>query len=323
MGIVDTIFSYLPAKRKQTPSGWTKFNAVCCPHRGSTPDTRGRGGIIRNAEGCSYHCFNCGYKASYIAGRHLTHKMRQLLSWFGAPDDVITKLSFEALKIESDQTELAAVTIPHFDDKPLPSDAIKLTVDTELEEWMFPAIEYIYSRDMTLDTYDFYVSPKELKDRVIIPYKFENRIVGYTARKVTDGKPKYLSDQTPGYVFNMDAQLQDSEIVIVVEGAMDALSVNGIALLGAEIMEKQALLINRLQKKVIVVPDRDKDGARTVNEAIELGWAVSMPDWDADIKDTNDAMRRYGKLYTLFSIINSAESYELKIRLKAKTWFNL
>lgn len=323
MSIVDTIYTYLPAKRKQTPSGWTKFNAVCCPHNGNTPDTRQRGGIIRNADGVSYHCFNCGFKASYLPGRHLTRKMRNLLSWLGAPDDVITKLSFEALKVEADQNALEAITIPSFEDRALPADAIRLTPTTAFEDWMFPAVEYIYSRGLTLDDYEFYVSEKDLKDRIIIPYKYQGRTVGYTARKLTDGKPKYLSEQTPGYVFNLDPQTWNRKFVIAVEGPMDALSISGVALLGADIMEKQALLINSLQKPVIVVPDRDKDGLRTVEQAIALGWSVSMPEWDQDIKDTNDAMRRYGRLYTLLSIINSTENYELKIRLRAKQWFNL
>lgn len=322
MSIVDTIFSYLPAKRKQTPSGWTKFNAVCCPHNGNTPDTRGRGGIIRNADGVSYHCFNCGFKASYLPGRHLTRKMRSLLSWLGAPDDVINKLAFEAMKVEADQKALEAITIPQFEDRPLPSDAIKLSANIEIQEWMIPAIEYIYSRGLTLDDYDFYVSENELKDRLLIPFKFENRIVGYTGRKLSEGKPKYLSEQTPGYVFNMDSQVWSNKFVIVVEGPMDALSVNGVAILGADIMDKQALLINSLQRPVIVVPDRDRDGERTVEQAIANGWAVSMPNWDPSIKDTNDAMRKYGRLYTIFSILETAEEYELKIRLRTKQWFS-
>jgi hypothetical protein len=323
MSIVDAVYSYLPAKRKQTPSGWTKFNAVCCHHNGNTADTRARGGIIKNAEGVSYHCFNCGFKASYVAGRHLTRKMKQLLSWMGASDDAITKLSFEALKIESDEKALEAISLPKFEDRPIPADSIKLSADT-INEQTIPAIEYVYSRGLTLDDYPFYVSA-ELKDRIIIPFYLDNRVVGYTARKLGDGKPKYLSEQTPGYVFNIDRQsdwtTSDKKYVIVVEGPVDAISIDGVALLGAEIMDKQAMLINRIGKPVIVVPDRDKDGARTVEQAIAQGWSVSMPDWDEGVKDTNDAIKQYGKLYTLYSIIKAAEQYELKIKLRAKTWF--
>ncbi len=319
MSIVDVIYSYLPAKRKQTPSGWTKFNAVCCPHNGNTPDNRQRGGIIKNGDGVSYHCFNCGYKASYVAGRHLTRKMRNLLSWMGANDDVISKLSIEALKIESDQQYIESISLPDLVDKPLPKDSILLSADT-VNDQTIPAIQYVYSRGLTLDDYKFYVSD-ELKDRIIIPFYYEGRVVGYTARKLTDGKPKYLSEQTPGYVFNLDAQHYSQKYVIVCEGPVDALSIGGVALLGADIMDKQAMFINRLQLTPIVVPDRDKDGQRTVEHAIENKWAVSMPEWGEGVKDVNDAVLKYGKLYTLYLIMKHAEQYDLKIKLRAKQWF--
>ena len=49
--IADTLLTYLPGKRKHTPSGWIGFNAVCCD------DKRQRGGFIVNG----------GDAVSYIA----------------------------------------------------------------------------------------------------------------------------------------------------------------------------------------------------------------------------------------------------------------
>ena len=72
--------------------------------------------------------------------------------------------------------------------------------------------------------------------------------------------------------------------------------------------------------KPIVVPDRDKDGARTIEQAVDLGWAVSLPPWPDDCKDANDAMRRFGKLATIASIIRSQESNPIKIKLQTKAW---
>ena len=43
--------------------------------------------------------------------------------------------------------------------------------------------------------------------------------------------------------------------------------------------------------------------------------------WDEDVKDVNEAVPRYGKLYTLHTIIGYAEFNELKIKLGAKKWF--
>ena len=329
MSIGEIIYSYLPAKRKQTPSGWIKFNAVCCHHNGTTPDTRQRGGMIQNGDGVSYHCFNCGYKASWQPGRHLTRKMRHLLQWFGAPDDVINKLSFEAMKIESDSKALEAVSLPKFEDKPLPEGSLKISewlenlqhLPEDLKEKFNAVVDYIWSRKLD-PLSDFYWCPLQgFTERLIVPFRIDGRIVGHTARKVTEGKPKYISDQTPGYVFNLDKQSQDKEFVIVVEGPMDALSIDAVAILGAEIMDKQALLINRLNRQVIVVPDRDTDGARTVEQAIKNRYSVSMPDWPTGIKDVNDAVRELGKLYTMYKIVSEAESSDLKIQLRAKKWF--
>ena len=81
------------------------------------------------------------------------------------------------------------------------------------------------------------------------------------------------------------------------------------------------MLINTLNTKVIIVPDRDDAGKHMVEQAIDLKWGVSMPVWDKDIKDVNEAVQKYGKIYTLHSIIASAEFNELKIKLGAKKWF--
>ena len=92
--------------------------------------------------------------------------------------------------------------------------------------------------------------------------------------------------------------------------------------MSAEIGTTQATFINNLQREVIVLPDRDAAGKKIVEQALELGWSVSFPNWAPGIKDANDAVRAYGRLYTLWSIIKNKESYGLKIQLKTRTWFN-
>ena len=52
--------------------------------------------------------------------------------------------------------------------------------------------------------------------------------------------------------------------------------------------------------------------------AIDNGWSVSMPPWDEDIKDVADAVKRYGRLYTLATILHYKESNEIKIQLLKK-----
>ena len=325
MSIVsDTITAHLPGKRKTTPSGWTSFNAPCCHHTGNTMDKRGRGGLISEGDTVSYHCFNCGYKASWQPGRPVSHKLRKLLQWLNCSDDTITKLTFDVMRInEGVEVAERKIELPTFETVPLPPDAVKITDITEFNKFSIAVVEYMAARNLNLDDTDYYWSPSlAYRDRLIIPFYYEKRIVGWTARTIAaDKKPKYLTETQPGFVYGLDEQGYNKVFVILCEGQVDAIHIDGCALGGSEINDAQALLLNRLNKDVIVVPDRDKAGSKLVEQAIELGWHVSLPDWDLDINDVGDAVQRYGRLYTLYSIANAAESGTLKIRLRAKKWF--
>jgi DNA primase len=108
---------------------------------------------------------------------------------------------------------------------------------------------------------------------------------------------------------------------VVVAGPIAAIYIKGVALMGSEIKDQQALLINRLGKQAVLVPDRDSAGSKLVEPAIEQGWSVSMPEWPEGVKDVGEAVERYGRLYALYMIISALEESPLKIRLRAKQWF--
>jgi len=316
--ITDTIRTYLPGKRKQTPSGWISFNAPCCD------DKRQRGGLIFNAgDAVSYHCFNCGFKCSWQPGRHISQKMNQFMRNLNIPDTTISQLRLEALRLdESNNTEVRSI-IPKFDVRVLPMDSepiVKL-LDSPPEKLVL-VLEYMIGRNLFPEDFNFYWTPKVgFSNRLIIPFLHNNEVVGWTARAINDVKPKYLSEQQPGYVFNLDSQQNNREIVICCEGPFDALSIDGCALLGAEIKDSQNWLLKQLGKEIVLVPDRDHEGPRTVEQAIEYGWSVSMPEWPEGIKDVNDAVCKIGRLATLYLIVSAKESNSLKIQLKAKSWF--
>ena len=330
--VFDALQVYLPAKRKQTPSGWLAFNAPCCEHNGTTPDTRQRGGLIANAdEGVSFHCFNCGFKTSWRNGRNLSFKMKKFMRWLNVPDDTITKLALQVLQTKTDSTgHKTFITLPKFVSKELPPKSkpihewadYKALEPVGIDKDLFKVLEYIAARKLNLNDYDFYWTPEAgYRDRLIIPFYYREKVVGYTARKVVESKVKYLSEQQPGYVFNIDEQTDDRKYVVAVEGPIDAIAIDGVALLGSEIKEQQTALLNSLGKHVIVVPDRDEAGQKLVYDAMEAGWSVSMPDWSQDIGDANDAVRKYGRLHTLYSIVKNAEESQLKIKLRMKKWF--
>jgi hypothetical protein len=316
--ISDTILAHLPSKRKQTPSGWIGFNAPCCG------DKRQRGGIIFNAgDAVSYHCFNCGFKASWQPGRTISQKMSKFMRDLNMSDDTISQLRLEALRLNEGQETVSKNLVPKFDHRALPPDTKPINdwLD-EMPEKIVPVLEYIAQRKLYLDWYDFQWTPKiGFSNRLIIPFYKDGACVGYTARAVNDSKPKYISEQQPGYVFNLDAQHDHREFVVVAEGPFDAISINGCALLGAEIKDSQNFLLKQLGKEIVLVPDRDHEGPRTVEQAIEYGWSVSMPNWPEGIKDINDAVVKLGRLATLYLIVSAKETNSLKIQLRAKAWF--
>lgn len=333
--IQSSITTTLPAKRKQTPSGWISFDAPCCVHNGEGADKRKRGGIMFNGDGTvSYHCFNCGYTASFIPGRNLSYKMRKLLGWFGMPNSEITKIALEALRIKEETVvdgNALHIQMPVFEKKELPVGAKpimewhdwKALEPSGLDPEFIRAVEYIVNdRGLDLEDYDFmWTCEGSYKTRLIVPFYYQGDIVGYTARKLGDGSPKYITDSQPGYVFNLDGQGWDRKFVIVCEGPFDAISVGGVAVLRNEVNDQQSMIINSLQREVIVVPDKDQSGQQLANDAVKYGWSVSFPIWpDSDIKDVADAVKRYGKIYTMQKIVHSKVT-GLKIQLLAKTYF--
>jgi len=330
--IQTALTSALPPKRKQTPSGWISFDAPCCVHNGEGADKRKRGGMMFNGDGTiSYHCFNCGYTASYTPGRTLSYKLRKLMAWLGVPDSEVTRLGLEALKIKDEAVIDGAHTemeMPSFETRELPVGVRpfnewhdwKALEPTGLDPDLLGAIEYVLSRGLMIDDYDFMWTPEgSYKTRLIIPFYHNGDIVGYTARKIGDGSPKYITDSQPGYVFNLDRQKWDRKYCFVVEGPLDAVSIDGVAILSNDVKDAQATLINALRRHVVVVPDRDKAGLELAENALEYNWSVAFPEWDA--KDVNEAVQKYGKVYTLRKIVDSIETNPVKIKIKAKTYF--
>jgi DNA primase len=145
--------------------------------------------------------------------------------------------------------------------------------------------------------------------------------VGWTARLLREGKPKYISEQQPGYVFNLDAQSEDKKFTFICEGPLDAISIEGAAIMGSEIQQGQLAFLNRIGTQLVVVPDRDKSCIKLVKQASELGMSVCFPEWDDGIKDVNDAVRKHGRLYTMYSIVNGIQNTPLKIEIAMKKWF--
>ena len=308
------ILSYLPAKRKSSSSGWVSFNAPCCVHNSESADRRQRGGLKTSDQGWSYHCFNCGFTASFVLGRNLSFKARKLLGWLNVDRNEIERINLESLKhkniegiLNDRQQVVQRLQGIEFEDRDLPADTQPLN---EIAQ------QYLNDRGIPTDYPLFYKTMP--RPGIVIPFTHDGQVVGHTTRFLDDRLPKYIQDIQPGYVFGTDLQQDSWKHVLVMEGVFDALSINGLAVLHAEINDAQVRLIRSLEREVTVVPDQDEAGMKLVDRAIELGWAVSMPVWPNDVKDVNDAVRKYGKVATLLSIFQARNTSKIKIEMARK-----
>jgi hypothetical protein len=311
--VID-ILSYLPAKRKSSSSGWVSFNAPCCVHNSESADRRQRGGLKTSDQGWSYHCFNCGFTASFVLGRNLSFKARKLLGWLNVDRNEIERINLESLRhkniegILSDRQQVVQrLQGIEFEDRDLPAATQPLNETAQ---------QYLNDRGIPTDYPLFYKTMP--RPGIVIPFTHDGQVVGHTTRFLDDRLPKYIQDIQPGYVFGTDLQQDSWKHVLVMEGVFDALSINGLAVLHAEINDAQVRLIRSLEREVTVVPDQDEAGMKLVDRAIELGWAVSMPLWPSDVKDVNDAVRKYGKVATLLSIFQARNTSKIKIEMARK-----
>lgn len=326
--VVDTFKTLLPSKSKLTPSGWTSFNAPCCVHKGHRADTRKRGGVRFDNNGIIYHCFNCKYASSWQPGSQIPEKLKNLARWLHASDDTINQLILESLKTEGIDTGINIVStapVTQFPEKPLPAGSLLLSewamkidsLSPNLNSLFINVLEYLISRGYQnpLDYNFYWNTDSSFKDRVIIPFTWQGKNVGFTARKIKPSKLKYLSDQPTHFVFNTDAQRENQQYVLVTEGPFDALAVNGVGLLTNGITDKQAEIINTLGKEVILIPDQDFAGLELYKRAIELNWSIAVPTWADEIKDAADAVTQYGKIFVVVDAISTAQKGSVKITL--------
>jgi len=324
--LINLILQHISSKKKITPSGWVSFNAPCCHNNGHTQDTRGRGGLkINNATGISYHCFNCGYRCSWQKNRTLSYKMKKFLEWLGIPDSDIRKIALELLQQKtSDTISLQSkIVLPEINKIEIPKHFICINNIENPPKNIIDILHYIKKRNLFLeDSLLYYSEDIAFKNRLIIPFFYKKNFVGFTARAIYDKtSPRYLTNSQPGYIFGLDKQTQHAQFIIIVEGPIDAMLINGVSILGSEFSNEQINLIKSLNTEVIVVPDKDKAGKKLYEQSLDLNFSLSFPNWQSNIKDVSEAVNTYGRLYTLYDIVKSVKRSKLKIQLGAKKWF--
>lgn len=332
--VLEFTKNLIPVNWKTTGTGWTSGNCPMCVQNGqSRPDTKKRGGFYFEEDKFRYNCFNCGYSTGWSEGKQLSGRLKRLYGVFGADSSEIHRLQIELMR-ERDTAELlikkkkedkeVKIDWPEI---PLPAQTQDLH-SAELSEKELPkfvsACEFLSDRSL-LDSPDWkYSTFSHFKNRVILPFYYKGKIVGYTARWIgtvpNKETPKYYVQQPKNFVYGLDNQRKESRFVIVTEGQLDALSIGGVAIGSNSMSLDQSKIIEQLGKQTILLPDADKASMRLVKQAIKRNWLVSFPPWEDGVKDANDAVQTYGKLFTVKSIIKFAVDNNTKAEIIAKSY---
>lgn len=326
---------FLPLKRKQSAKGWINFDAVCCHHRGHKKDVRGRGNLLMLEDGkIVINCYNCGFKTIY-SGIDVSKKFESWLTWLGIPQSRIQEAKLEILqkKINGELKPLTDYHFSHIDDfveVDLPENSIPMhqLINENYEADDFNRCkEYILSRGRAIyESYDYHWTPItkwDLNKRIIIPFRHHGKLIGWTARyagSAPSGTPRYYNSKLPNdYIFNSDTiYANNRKFIIIVEGPFDAIAIDGIAVLGSTLNQKQINWLNSTTKEKIVLPDRQRKNQDLIDCAVAENWAVSFPEWEENIKDAADAQCRYGQIYTLATIIKARTYNKLQIDVKRR-----
>jgi hypothetical protein len=320
--IWDVINSHCTQRRRGT--GGTAFTINCpmCLSMGQTADKSHRCGVF-HSDGIGVHCFNCHFKAKYVIGERLSQNMRKFLVQIGVSDLDIKQIAFQAHRLLQYSETVKQITpefrLPVFEPMALPtgSQTIQSWHDMNCQDSNYLAVvDYLLSRgDAVATAVPYYWTPDvkhKLNRKLIIPAYHDNHLVGWTARCIDNGKPKYYSSMPKHFLFNSKALSHPCrKYVLVVEGIFDALAVDGVAVMGSDLNEQQIRWLKQCGKTVVVIPDRDHAGQNLTKAAIRQEWAVAIPNyggrcwWDDDIKDVDAAVARHGRLFTVRSILAS------------------
>lgn len=331
--LLDVIRTNLPANSKRVRNGVN----ICCPlcvSRGEArPDTKFRCGVRFLANGVAINCFNCKFSARWNTYGVLSRNLREFLSGLGLGSLEVSKLNFTAsyfARNNQNENQIRLVSFqPDFKEVELPKDAkpiIELLEQDLIPSDLNDVALYLFNRDENLlNTTEFYWSPSKLHGmnrRVIIPFYWQDKLVGYSGRLIEDikGLPKYWTETPAHFLFNNNMMYKDRKFIILVEGLFDALSIDGVATQGAKLSNEQAMWLGQSGKEIVVCPDRDETGQKMIDLAIQHKWKVSFPDWPHEVKDANDAVLKYGKLYTVKMILEKATDNRIQINSLRKRY---
>jgi hypothetical protein len=308
--------------RSPSASGWHTVKCKLCN------DYKARGGFMFENGTTMYHCFNCGHTAGHaITAKNFSKGMYVVLTAFDVDISAAKKSLFASFG-NHEETEEEVVHRELYRQPP----PLELPTEFEFINAANPdhadAIKYVTDRFVDYAKYGLMVSTttnpkKKWYKRIIVPvYNRSNQVIFYQGRTYDNHPERWASPADPkanvlfGY-HNLDDYNKD--YVIICEGPFDMMSIDGIAILGSEFSPFHTRVLNTSSKKKIVVPQRDKRGYALALQALDNGYSLSFPDIGG-AQDINDAIVKYGRLYTEQQIVTKTTSSKYEAQLKLGMW---
>lgn len=333
--IEDVIRSNVPLVHGSSAKGW---HSVYCEVCGDGSRTKGpRGGWLFTDDACFYNCFNCGIEGNFDPNREipLSKDMWKIFTSFGIEPKEFMAIAESKKSDDKKKVKRRRAKIPHIEE--IPDYFKKLTEFSDTNERAEAARSFLWDSYRMKDTdYPFYLSTgktlsndkyerylaRTMKSRIIIPAFHREKMIYWQARIfMGESNKKYISasvEHSNNVLFGMDNLYSNIEYpLFVTEGFFDSWHLNGVAVMTNKIKNGRLEILERSPRKKIVVPDLNKDGMNLAEQAIEMGWGLSLPKILPEI-DVCNAILRYGKLYTLKTIVdNVCFDFEAEYKLKA------
>lgn len=309
----SVVRQYVPLPPR--PNGRGFFPVLCkvCNDHGKKGK---RAGFKFDRDTVGYNCFNCGHSAIFDPSENtsMPENMAKVLKAFGIPEVDWRPVLFQALQNKGNSPKEARPTLVDIEPSEIkfPDYFYRLTNDPN-DEWAQAAIDYLTNdRQIDWTSHPFFLVRKS-KDpdnskwygRLIIPVYKDNKLIFWQGRDLTGlHQKKYLSpDVSRDKVLSGFDKLQvySDAPLYVMEGWFDAYWLDGIAIFGNKMTPEQIRWLNRTNRPKVIIPDRMGDGQLLAEQALDLGWSISLPDTGSE-KDINDAVKKYGHLYVMKAV---------------------
>lgn len=267
---ISKFFSYAN-KPKQTPHYLNGGCPIC--HEGSSWGSRSR--LFYYLSDDFLYCYNCGrswnpyWWVHEVSGMSYHEIREDIKDYSGGSDYVIQHQSVA----ENDWV------LPD-----LPGECVNLRDPIQLNFYKHlpivqTALNYCNTRRLftainTPKTLYVALNDKYHKNRLIIPFYNNNRIICYTSRKLleSDKSAKYLLKfNSPKNIFNIDKVMDDLPYIFLFEGQIDSMFIrNGIAVSGLTLTEtqEQELMQFPFHKRIWILDNIQLEKKEVINKCM-------------------------------------------------------